>query len=147
MELSTARNRRNKTMANEKTHEIQKTDSGTQVAVEQTKSGPVYVPAVDIFEDDTAITLVADMPGVGPNDLRIDLHEGVLTLTGQANEGERGGTDVFREYRPGQFCRQFSLSDRIDQNKIEAGMTDGVLRLVLPKAEAQKPRQIKVKTK
>jgi HSP20 family protein len=135
-------------MANEKTHEIQKTEGGTQVEVEQTKSGPVYVPAVDIFEDHSAITLVADMPGVNPNDLRIDLHEGVLTLTGQSNaiQGE-AEIDVFREYRPGQFCRQFSLSDRIDQDKIEAGMTDGVLRLVLPKAEAQKPRQIKVKTK
>ncbi len=135
-------------MANEKTHEIQKTEGGTQVEVEQTKSGPVYVPAVDIFEDNSAITLVADMPGVSPNDLRIDLHEGVLTLTGQSNAtpGE-AEIDVFREYRPGQFCRQFSLSDRIDQDKIEAGMTDGVLRLVLPKAEAQKPRQIKVKTK
>jgi HSP20 family protein len=135
-------------MANEKTHEIQKTEGGTQVEVEQTKSGPVYVPAVDIFEDNSTITLVADMPGVSPDDLRIDLHEGVLTLTGQSNatQGE-AEIDVFREYRPGQFCRQFSLSDRIDQDKIEAGMTDGVLRLVLPKAEAQKPRQIKVKTK
>jgi HSP20 family protein len=135
-------------MANEKTHEIQKTEGGTQVELEQTKSGPVYVPAVDIFEDNSTITLVADMPGVSPNDLRIDLHEGVLTLTGQSNatQGE-AEIDVFREYRPGQFCRQFSLSDRIDQDKIEAGMTDGVLRLVLPKAEAQKPRQIKVKTK
>jgi HSP20 family protein len=135
-------------MANEKTHEIQKTEGGTQVELEQTKSGPVYVPAVDIFEDNSTITLVADMPGVSPDDLRIDLHEGVLTLTGQSNatQGE-AEIDVFREYRPGQFCRQFSLSDRIDQDKIEAGMTDGVLRLVLPKAEAQKPRQIKVKTK
>jgi len=135
-------------MANEKTHEIQTTEGGSQVDIEQTKSGPVYVPAVDIFEDGQAITLVADMPGVCPDNLRIDLHEGTLNLTGRADAAQgEAEVDIFREYQPGQFCRQFSLSDSIDQDKIEAGMTDGVLRLVLPKAEAQKPRQIKVKTK
>jgi HSP20 family protein len=141
-------NGRKETMANEETHEIQTTEDARSVDVEQTKSGPVYIPAVDIFEDDSVITLVADMPGVSPDDLRIDLHEGVLTLTGQTKRGqEEGEVDIFREHRPGQFCRQFSLSDKIDQEKIEAAMTDGVLRLVLPKAAAQKPRQIKVKTK
>lgn len=134
-------------MAKEKTHEVQaveRDDSST--AVEQTRSGPAYTPAVDIFEEGERITLLADMPGVSKDDLRIDLHENVLTLTGDtvSPEGE-AEADVFREYYSGRFHRQFTLSDKIDQGKIEAKLTDGVLRLVLPKAEASKPRQIKIK--
>lgn len=135
-------------MANEKTHDVQtleQSEAGT--VVEQTRPGPVFVPAVDIFEEGDRLTLLADMPGVKPNDLKIDLHENVLTMTGEVDspEGE-AEADVLREYRSGTFYRQFTLSDRIDQSKIEANLTDGVLRLVLPKAEASKPRKIAIKT-
>jgi len=133
-------------MANEKTHEIQTTDSGAGTDLEQTKSGPLYTPAVDIFETGNEITLLADMPGVRPGDLTIDLKEGVLTFSGESapvvNENEVAD---FREFGAGRFYRQFSLSDKVDQDKIEAQLNDGVLRLVLPKAEAKKPKQIKIK--
>lgn len=134
-------------MANEKTHEIQTTDGGTGTDLEQTKAGPVYTPAVDIFESDNEITLLADMPGVKPGDLNIDLHEGVLTFSGQSSPAvdEKEVVD-FREFSAARFYRQFSLSDKVDQNKIEARLNDGVLRLVLPKAAATKPKQIKIKT-
>jgi HSP20 family molecular chaperone IbpA len=137
------------TMANEKTHEVQTVQQDeTGTAVEQTRPGPVYVPAVDIFEQDERITLLADMPGVEAGDLRIDLHDNVLTMTGDVADPEvEGEADVFREYRCGRFYRQFTLSDKVDQAKIEASLTDGVLRLVLPKAEASKPREIAIKTK
>jgi len=134
-------------MAKEKTHEVQTVErEESSTSVEQTRSGPVYTPAVDIFEEGERITVLADMPGVSKDDLRIDLHENVLTLTGDpaGMEGE-AEADVFREYYSGRFYRQFTLSDKIDQGKIEAKLTDGVLRLVLPKAEASKPRQIKIK--
>jgi HSP20 family protein len=113
---------------------------------EHTRAGPVYKPTVDIFENASGITLLADMPGVKAEDLEIDLREGVLTLTGRIVplEGE-GETDVLREYNPGTFYRQFSVSDTIDQAKIDAKLTNGVLTLQLPKAEAAKPRQIPVK--
>jgi HSP20 family protein len=134
-------------MANEKTHEIQTTDGGPGTDLEQTKAGPVYTPAVDIFESGNEITLLADMPGVKPGDLTIDLKEGVLTFSGECapvvNENEVAD---FREFSTGRFYRQFSLSDKVDQNKIEARLSDGVLRLVLPRAEATKPKQIKIKT-
>ena len=134
-------------MANEKTHEIQTTDGGAGTDLEQTKTGPVYAPAVDIFESDNEITLLADMPGVKPVDLTIDLHEGVLTFSGESSPA-MNETEVadFREYNAGTFYRQFSLSNKIDQDKIEARLNDGVLRLVLPKAAATKPKQIKIKT-
>lgn len=131
-------------MAKEAKTEIQKTE---KIGPEQTRPGPVYTPPVDIFENDGAITVLADMPGVKADDLQIDLHESVLTLTGRVSllEGAKEA-DVYREYRMGTFRRQFTLSETIDQAKIDAKLTDGVLRLELPKLEKARPRQITVRT-
>lgn len=116
-------------------------------AAEQTRPGPVFTPAVDIFETEKAMTLLADMPGVKGKDLSIDLHESVLTLSGEVAAPEaEDEADVFREYRTGQYFREFTLSEVIDQSKIEAELKDGVLRLTLPKVEAATPRKITVKT-
>lgn len=115
-------------------------------AAEQTKPGPIFTPAVDIFETEEELTLLADLPGVKPDDLSIDLREGTLTLSGEAGPQEGSGeTEVFREYRTGRYFREFTVSEMINQAKIEAELKDGVLRLKLPKAEAAKPRQITVK--
>ena len=135
-------------MATETTTDVQKTETSTAAtAPEQTRTGPVYSPAVDIFETDQSITLLADMPGVKAADLEIDLRENTLTLTGRvAAPGTAKESNVVREYRPGTFFRQFTLSEAIDQPKIDAQLTDGVLRLELPKVERAKPRQITVRT-
>jgi len=116
-------------------------------APEQTRSGPVYTPAADIFEDEQTITVLADMPGVTASDLTIDLRENVLTLVGRA-KGTTGSTEsyVLQEFEPGTFLRQFTLAETIDQSKIDAQLTGGVLRVVLPKVEKAKPRQIAVRT-
>jgi len=113
---------------------------------ELTKPGLVFNPAVDIFETERNLTLLADLPGVKAKDLKIDLKDNVLTLTADETplEGPRE-KDVVREYRTGTYYRQFSLSDTIDQSKIEAVMKDGVLSLTLPKVEAATPRKIAVK--
>lgn len=114
-------------------------------ALEHTRTGPVYLPAVDIFETETSITVLADMPGVKPDQLEIDLRESVLTLTGRMTEIAAGSeTDILHEYDAGTFFRQFTLAETIDQSKIEAKLTDGVLRLELPKVERVKPRRITV---
>ena len=116
-------------------------------AAEQTRPGPVYSPAVDIFENDTSITVLADMPGVKAQDLQIDLRESVLTLTGRVTRPETPSeSEVVREYGSGTFFRQFTLSESVNQSAIDAKLTDGVLRLELPKVEKAKPRQITVRT-
>jgi HSP20 family protein len=148
MDLDT-RQRREKVMATEATTDVRKTASPTNVsrAPEQTRTGPIYSPAVDIFENDQSITLLADMPGVKPSDLEIDLRDSVLTLTGRVTPpGTAKELTVLREYRPGTFFRQFTLSEAIDQPKIDAQLTDGVLRLELPKVEKARPRQITVRS-
>jgi len=132
-------------MARDARAEIQKTE--TSSAPEQTRSGPVYSPPVDIFENESSITVLADMPGVRAQDLKIDLRESVLTLAARvpAPEAPRE-SDVLREYHPGTFFRQFTLPETIDQSAIDAKLTDGVLRLELPKLEKARPRQITVRT-
>ena len=113
---------------------------------EQTVPGPVFTPVVDIFETEKELTLLADMPGVKATDLKIDLNENVLSLSGDVKPPEdEKETDVWREYRTGKYYREFRLSDVIDQSKIEAVLKEGVLRLNLPKVEEAKPRKIEVK--
>jgi len=114
-------------------------------AAEHTKPGPTFTPAVDIFETDTAITLLADMPGVKAQDLDVDLRDDVLTLSGEVSPPEAADeSDVAREYLTGKYFRQFNLSEAIDQAKIDAGLKEGVLRLTLTKVEKATPRKIVV---
>lgn len=112
---------------------------------ETTRPGMTFTPAVDIFETDKAITLLADMPGVVTDKLNIDLRENTLTLEGDVESPEDSDEDVlFREYPIGKYFRQFTLSEVIDQARIEAALKDGVLRLDLPKVEKATPRKIAV---
>ena len=113
---------------------------------EQTRPGLYFTPSVDIFETDKEITLLADMPGVKAEDLVIDLRDNTLTLEGDiAPVGDQKEESVYEEYTTGRFYRQFSLSEVIDQKKIDAQLTDGVLRLLLPKVEKATPRKITVR--
>ena len=134
-------------MTQKETKDIQlQGKQGVVSPAEQTRPGLVFTPAVDIFETDSEITLLADLPGVVRNDLNIDLDNNELTITGEALPQE--GTeeiDVIREYQTGRYFRQFSISDKIDQSKIEASLTNGELRLVLPKVEPVTPKKITVK--
>lgn len=117
------------------------------VPAEQIKPGPVFTPNVDIYDTENAIHLVADMPGVGPSDLTIDLRDDVLTLAGDiAPEGSADETVIYTEYQTGRYYRQFTLSEVIDQGKIDAKLKDGVLTLVLPKVEKATPRKITVQS-
>jgi HSP20 family molecular chaperone IbpA len=114
---------------------------------EQIRSGPVFTPAVDIFENEKEIVLLADIPGVKAEDVNIDLRENVLTVTGDIAPFEGAGEqDLLTEYEVGKYYRQFTLSEVIDQSKIEAKSEKGVLRLTLPKAEKALPRRITVKS-
>jgi HSP20 family molecular chaperone IbpA len=113
---------------------------------EQTTPGLVFTPAVDIFETEKDITLLADMPGVKADDLTIDLRDNTLTLSADiapvANSNEE---DILKEYEIGRYYRQFTLGELINQENIDAKLNDGVLRLSLPKVEKATPKKISVK--
>ncbi|MBW2056580.1 MAG: Hsp20/alpha crystallin family protein [Deltaproteobacteria bacterium] len=114
---------------------------------ETTRPGPVFIPAVDILENENEITILADMPGVDGKKVDIDLRDSTLTIYGRIDrvEGEKE-VSVHREFQWGDYLRQFTISDVIDQEKITAKMEQGVLRLILPKAEKAKPQKIQVTT-
>ena len=133
-------------MAGKETRELTvKEKEEINVSAEQTKPGPVYTPAVDIFEKEESLVLLADLPGVGTEGLTVDLRDNTLTLVGEIENGEvSGGDAVMTEYGVGRYYRQFSLSDRIDQEGIDANLVDGVLRLTLPKVGKAAPRRITV---
>ena len=114
---------------------------------EQTTPGLVFTPAVDIFETETSITLLADMPGVKADDLTIDLRDNTLTLSaGIAPVEGSDEEDILIEYETGKYYRQFTLGEIVNQEKIDAKLNDGVLRLTLPKVEKATPKKITVKT-
>jgi len=114
---------------------------------ESTRPGPVFTPAVDIFETESAITVLADMPGVRAGGLGIDLRDNVLTIEGRVEQDPgRAEHMLIREYETGSFRREFRLTNLVDQDKIDASLTNGVLRLTLPKAEAARPRRIEVRS-
>ncbi len=114
--------------------------------LERTRERQCFVPKTDIFETNQEIVLVADIPGVGSNSLDITLEKNVLTIEAIADSTPPEGYKVtYSEYDPGDFRRQFRLAGEIDQDHIEATVTDGVLRLKLPKAEIAKVKKIPIK--
>lgn len=115
---------------------------------EPTKSMKHFVPAVDIYEDDNAVTVVAEMPGVGKEDVEIHLENGALTIAGGSRQNDRvkDRNMLLQEYESGIYTRKFSVADTIDQDKISATMKNGILTVTLPKAEPAKPRAIPVVT-
>jgi HSP20 family molecular chaperone IbpA len=112
---------------------------------EQTTPGLVFTPAVDIFETEKEITLLADMPGVKGDDLNIDLRDNTLTLVADVTPTDDSNEEVIlMEYETGRYYRQFTLGEIINQENIDAKLNDGVLRLSLPKVEKATPKKITV---
>ena len=114
---------------------------------ELTHAGPVFIPSVDIFENQDALILIADMPGIEREGVDIHLKDNELTISGRHGKEDRHEVNhIYTEFESGSFLRSFTLSNAIDQGKIEASMKDGVLKVILPKAESAKPRRIVVQT-
>ena len=133
----------------EETNEIQVNDTEKQIAeteAERTRDQPAFVPRVDIYETDAAITVVTDMPGVSEESVDITLEKGVLTINGYVDpEVPEGYSLAHAEYQVGDFVRSFSLSNEIDQAAIEATLKDGVLRVTLNKITEAQTKKIAVK--
>ena len=113
---------------------------------ERPRERPAFIPRSDIYELNSEIVVVADMPGVDADSVEITLERSTLTINGYIKPMELAGyAPAYAEYREGDYQRSFSLSNEIDQSKIEAEMKDGVLHLHLPKV-GPTTRKIAVKT-
>jgi HSP20 family molecular chaperone IbpA len=110
---------------------------------EKTIPAKYYVPATDIYETDEALTVILEVPGVEKQNLNIGLENDVLKIDAQIDFAKYEGYEpVYTEYNIGHFQRAFTLSSKIDQDKITAELADGVLTLTLNKAKEAKPRRI-----
>ena len=126
--------------------QIQKQETRDLQSVERTRWGKVFSPAVDILETKNDLRLFADMPGVDQNSIHITIDKGVLMIQGNVDTEPIEGYELeYKEYDIGDYQRSFTLSDNVDQNKIRANFSNGVLELILPKAEEAKPRKIEVR--
>ncbi|HET8712810.1 MAG TPA: Hsp20/alpha crystallin family protein [Gemmatimonadales bacterium] len=105
-----------------------------------------WVPPVDIFEQKDSIRIMAEVPGVKPEDVKISLEGNVLTIRGEKQQVAEEQTDRVHRYERtyGQFERTFTLPATVDANKISASYEHGILTITLPKVEQAKPRQIQV---
>lgn len=100
---------------------------------------------LDVIVDDEGYTVLADVPGMSAEDVRIELEDGILTLQAQPEaEIEGKGRALWRERPTGAFSRRLQLREVIDQESIEAWVEDGVLTVRLQKAEEARPRKIEV---
>ncbi|NIA13867.1 MAG: Hsp20 family protein [Nitrospiraceae bacterium] len=100
-------------------------------------------PVVDIFEVADGLAVVADLPGVEKDAVDVQVDDSVLTISAKT-AGGRPGEEVYSEYAPADYFRQFRLSEHVDQEKIHAEMKLGVLTVHLPKVEKSKPKRIAI---
>ncbi|HHD64714.1 MAG TPA: Hsp20/alpha crystallin family protein [Desulfobulbaceae bacterium] len=111
---------------------------------ETTKPEKYFIPAVDIFEDEEKVTVMAEMPGVKNTGVDVSLEDDVLTIRGNREEVTLEGRPLLQEYESGSYLRRFTVAETIDQDNIRAAMTNGLLKVELPKAAPAQPRKIEV---
>ncbi len=111
------------------------------------RATPAFRPAVDIFEDEESISITAEVPGLGADDIHLSIENDVLTLSGERkleNEEKRDGYHrIERSY--GSFTRSFSLPENVDTEHVDAERKDGVLRVRLMKRAKPEPRRVQIK--
>jgi len=112
---------------------------------ERTRSRRTFRPSVDIYEVENGLMLLADVPGAAPEGVTITLERRALTIHARVeDDGPAGYSLVYQEYEVGDFECQFALSGEFDAEKIEASLTNGVLRLTVPKAAEAEARTIQI---
>jgi HSP20 family molecular chaperone IbpA len=113
---------------------------------EKTVPGRFYIPYTDVYETEDALTVVMEMPGVDRGSLDVALEKDVLRVEGKIDFSKYQDLEpVYTEYNIGHYTRSFSLSSKVDQERISAQLEDGVLTLTLAKVAEARPRRIDVK--
>lgn len=132
-------------MANEPKLQVQEKK---ELAAKGEKTVPAryYMPATDITETDETLTVVMEVPGVERDAIDVNIENDVLRVEARIDFSKYEGLEpLYTEYNVGHFSRAFTLSNKIDQQRIAANVEDGVLTLTLPKAKEAQPRRIEIK--
>ena len=107
----------------------------------------VFTPPIDIFETAEGLILQADLPGVSPESLELQVQDNKLSLFGKVTMPIPSGARlIHQEYQVGHFLRSFILSDEVDHERITAKLNQGVLEVVLPRLAKAEPRRIQVQS-
>lgn len=129
----------------DRTRELQKKEAEQPDLVERTRARRVYSPKVDITERKDDIVVTADMPGVDEKSVDINLEKNMLSIYGRVEDNApESHRPLHVEYGIGDYERAFTLSNEIDRDRIQATVKNGVLTIVLPKAETAKSKKIAV---
>jgi HSP20 family molecular chaperone IbpA len=122
--------------------------NGRAGQVQSRPQQPQVVPPVDIFENDSGITVLADLPGASREQLTVRVDGDTLVIEASANtiNVPQNMELLYSEAQFPSYRRQFTLSRELDAGRIDASLKDGVLRLTIPKAEEARPRRIEVRT-
>jgi len=121
-------------------------DEGTLAERDTPARRAALVPAVDIVEDKTGVTVWADLPGVPKDKLDVKVHDGRLSIEAEACVPTPAGLNVTHvEVRAPRYERAFSISSDLDTSRVDASLQDGVWTLRSPRREAALPRRIEVK--
>lgn len=124
----------------------QQTSVTPRTQVKSVERRATIVPAVDVFEDQTGITVVADLPGVSKDRLDVKVQDGNLVIEAEASVPTPDGLRLRHAEMPApSYFRAFTLSPDFDTTKIEANLQDGVLKLHIPRCEEARPRRIEVR--
>ena len=109
-------------------------------------SGTAY-PKVNVYEYDTKVGIIAEIPGLDKKDLSIDVEDGVLTIAGNKHGlfDDEGAKVLRRELKHSSFTRSFELGELLDGDKVKATFKDGLLSVEVPKIEPEKPKKTSVK--
>ena len=119
-------------------------ENGRNVAVEPEL--PRYSPETDVYETTDEFVLLLDLPGVGENDVNVNLEDGILSIVGRVAPADLGDRRLLlKEFEVREFFRSFQLPELIDAESIQAELKNGLLTVTLPKAEEARPRKIDVK--
>ncbi len=117
-----------------------------QQSGETTKPEKHFVPAVDIFENNDQITIVAEMPGVQVEGIDVSLEDDLLTIRGMRQADELPETrTLLQEFETGHYLRRFTVAEIIDQDNVQASLKDGLLTVILSKKAPAKPKKIEIR--
>lgn len=108
---------------------------------------PGWVPALDVFEDGDKVTVQLEVPGLKKDDFDISLEDDALTLSGERKSDESGGESLRIERQFGAFSRSITLPSPVKADAVRADYEDGILTVILPKAEEAKRKKIQVSLK
>ena len=138
----TAANRQEVNRQGQQAQDSSRQDASRSVA---RRDAQAMTPRVDVLEDDSGITLIADMPGVSKESLEINVENDALVIEGVISSATPQALEAtYAEVRVPRYRRSFTLSRELDAGHIEAQLKDGVLKLRIPKHEQARPQRISV---